>query len=237
MTTVETRKQLPEDFYRLHLRPDHFHAFYNIFVGLRFPMEVAEVLDLRSLINHAVDDFADPPLTPDHRQFNESLEKALDSIEVENPRHRERLLKTFTMIRELHVAHSLASRNDEQRLRTARDDNHSAHNHAIRSGVLFLLATVVCAVGWYIFPRAELLSELLSIFCLVHAWKHFRALPRIERQATRLQQQFEEVLRLRVNAINWKTLVHKLALVLGFKKIQGIEVFHMDTEHHDGPYH
>jgi len=35
-----------------------------------------------------------------------------------------------------------------------------------------------------------------------------------------------DVLRQRVNSLNWKTLIHKLALVLGYKRVPGVEVFH-----------
>jgi hypothetical protein len=32
-------------------------------------------------------------------------------------------------------------------------------------------------------------------------------------------------LRNRLDTLNWKTLIHKLSLILGYKQIQGIEVF------------
>jgi len=39
------------------------------------------------------------------------------------------------------------------------------------------------------------------------------------------------VLRKRVDTLNWRTLIHKLALLLGYKQIQGVDVFrHEQTD-------
>ena len=37
------------------------------------------------------------------------------------------------------------------------------------------------------------------------------------------------LLRQRVESINWRTLIHKLALLLGYKRIQGVEVFRQES--------
>ena len=238
MTTAYARRQLPEEFQRLNLTPEYFHTFYSTFMALRFPLDVAEVLDLRYLINHAVDDFAEPPITLDYRQFRESLDKALDSFAVENPHHRERMLKTLTLIRELHVAHSLASRDAEERLRVAQEDNRLARRAAVRGGLVYLFITVLSIVGWFALIEAEWLVKLLSALCAFASWRHFRALPRLDRQAQQLRLDLNELLRRRVNSLNWKTLIHKLALVLGFKQIKGVEVFSMNERADTtGPYH
>ncbi len=236
---ASVRKQLPEEFERLNLTPSHFHTFYHSFMGLRFPLIVAEVLDLRYLINHAVDDFTEPPLTPDYRQFLESLEKALDSFGIENPRHRERLLKTLALIRELHVAHTLTSRDHEERLRLAMENNRLARRRALHAGVVYLLGALFSIGGWYLVDEAQWLVQVLTVLCGIESWRNFRALPRRDGDAQELHRQLNDVLRQRVNALNWKTLIHKLALVLGFKQIKGVEVFQMDADHSEatGPYH
>jgi len=242
MTSAHVRHQLPEGFQRLGLTPTDFHTFYHTFVGLRFPLNVAEVLDLRYLINHSVDDFIEPPLTPDHRQFRESLEKALDSFGIENPRHRERMLKTFAMLRELHLAHVLASRNAEERLHLAMADNRIARRRAMRLGLGYIAAAAASVAGWFALPDHDWygwLIKILSLLCAVQSWRCFRALPRLDEQAQVLRRQLNELLRERVNSLNWKMLIHKMALVLGFKQIDGIEVFRMESDHHDNPgsYH
>ncbi len=238
MTIARARRQLPEEFQRLSLTPGDFHTFYYTFMGLRFPLDVAEVLDLRYLVNHSVDDFIEPPLTPDHRQFRESLEKALDSFGVENARHRERMLKTLAMLRELHLAHVLASRNSEERLHMAMADNRVTRRRAVRFGLFYVSMAALSIVGWFTVPDYAWLVKVLSLLCAFQSWRYFRAIPRLDGQAQVLRQQLNEILRERVNALNWKTLIHKLALVLGFKQIDGIEVFRMDSDHHDpGPFH
>ena len=70
--------EIAQDFSNLNLAPDSFHPFYVKFINLRFPMMVAHLLELRYLINHTVDGYTEPPLTPDYRQFRESLQGALE---------------------------------------------------------------------------------------------------------------------------------------------------------------
>ncbi len=242
MAVVTTRSQLPEEFERLTMTPNHFHLFYTIFIGLRFPMEVAEVLDLRYLINHAVDDFNEPPLTPDYREFQQSLEKELDSLSVENQHHRERLLKTLALIRELHASHVSSSLNAEETLCLAMEDNHVKRRHTVQYGLIYILVSALTIVGWFLLPEpnewAEWLPKILTLLCALQAWKCFHVLPQLDQRGIELRQQLNELLRQRVNAISWKTIINKLSLVLGFKKIDGIEVFRMESEHAgSGPYH
>ncbi|HKQ31174.1 MAG TPA: hypothetical protein VJS66_07815 [Burkholderiales bacterium] len=230
MTAAEVQKQLPEGFDRLNLEPGHFHIFYTVFSKLRFPLNVAEVLDLRYLINHAVDEFSEPPLTPDYRQFRESLEKALDALSVENPRHRDRLLKTIALIRDLHVAHSLDSRNSEERLRLEMDDNRHKQRTALRKGIFYSVATLASIAGWFAVPGIEWAVQLLSLLCAVQSLLCFRSLPRLETRREELRSVLNNVLQDRVNTINWKMMIHKLTLILGFKQIQGVEVFRMEGD-------
>jgi hypothetical protein len=233
MTAVQVKTQLPEGFNRLNLEPKHFHIFYTVFSGLRFPLNVAEVLDLRSLINHAVDEFVEPPLTPDYREFRDSLEKALDALSVENPRHRDRLLKTLALIRDLHVAHSLESRNSEERLRLEMESTEHDRRLSVRKGIFYGVATVLSIASWFMIPGSEWLVKLLSLLCAVQSFLCFRALPRLDQRSEELRSVLNDVLHDRVSSVNWKIFIHKLTLILGFKMIQGVEVFHMESEYHD----
>jgi len=231
MDVAPARNQLPQGFERLNLTPSHFHIFYTVFIGLRFPLKVAEVLDLRYLINHAVDDFTEPPLTPDYRQFRESLEKALDSFAIENPRHRDRLLKSLALVRELHVAHLLESRHTEERYRMEIADNTHDRGVAVTKGLAYLIATVLSIIAWFALPGSAWLLKALSALCAIQAWLCFRSLPRLDKRMEELRLDLNNALRDRINSVNWKTMIHKLALVLGFKQIKGVEVFRMDAEH------
>jgi hypothetical protein len=230
MTAARLPNQLPQAFDRLNLAPNHFHIFYALFSGLRFPLNVAEVIELRSLINHAVDEFNEPPLTPDYRQFRESLEKALDGLSVENPRHRDRLLKTLALIRDLHVAHSLESRNTEERLRMELEENDQSRRRARHKGIFYFAATVASIATWFLLPEGGWPVKALSLLCAVQSFLSFRSLPRFDQRGKELRSVLNDVLDDRVNSINWKMMIHKLTLVLGFKQIQGVEVFQMDGD-------
>jgi hypothetical protein len=230
MSAEQIRSSDSNSFAQLSLTPEQFHAFYTAFTTLRFPLDVAEVLDLRYLINHAVDEFTEPPLTPDYRQFRESLERALDSFNIDNARHHERMLKTLALMRELHVTHSLISRNTEDSLRAAIDHNRLTRRKTVRVGLAYLITGALSVAGWFTLPGVEWMVKLLTVLFALQSWSCFHRVPRIDAQAESLRQQLNDVLRQRVAALNWKTLIHKFALVLGFKQIDGVQVFLSNTD-------
>src|SRR3989344_294490 len=136
------QRELAQDFSGVNLTPDSFHAFYTKFISLRFPMKIAQVLELRYLINHTVDKYKEPPATPSYRQFRESLQSALDSFAIDNRRHSERMLKILSMFRDIHYAHSIASRDAERRLRDAMARNRDVDAKAVRQGLFLIFARV-----------------------------------------------------------------------------------------------
>jgi len=139
--------EMAQDFSALNLTPDSLHAFYIKFINLRFPMKVEHLLELRYLINHSVDKYKEPPLTPDYRQFRESLQTAVDSF-IDNQRYSERMLKILSMLRDIHYTHSIRSRNEEARLRKALAANRKEHVRAVRYGLFFILVTVSFVIIW-----------------------------------------------------------------------------------------
>ena len=221
----------------LQLNAAGFTDFYRTLVGLRFPLPVDEVLELRSLINHAVDRYRPPTLTPDVRQFRDALEAAIDSFGVTKKHHRERLINSLCLIRDLHVTHSISSRNQEQSLRSRLDDNQRSRTRAVREALLSVFLLVLSGFLWFTLPERHWLLLALGALSAYGAWKRFFALPDLEEDAQVMRQQLNAVLRARVRSVNWKTLIHKLAFILGFKHVHGIEVFRIDR--HDEPrrYH
>lgn len=214
----------------LSLVPENFDAFYRTLMGLRFPINVAEVLDLRYLINHAVDEFTEPPLTPDYRQFREALQTAIDSFSIDNKHHSERLLKILTMMRQVHYMHSVKTRDASERLRRAQVDNRRAHQQSIYFGLVFLVSAFLGLAGWFGLPEPGWLLKAAAVACIYLTWDFFRSLPILNREMKRLTQELNAVLRGQIRSIHWKALIHKLALVLGYKQITGIEVFRMDDD-------
>ncbi|MBI3547237.1 MAG: hypothetical protein HY081_11705 [Gammaproteobacteria bacterium] len=222
-------RDVAHDFSGLSLTPANFHAFYTKVISLRFPMQVAHVLELRYLINHTVDQYKEPPLTPDYRQFRDSLQAAIDSF-IDSQRHSERMLNILSMLRDIHYVHSIDSRNAEIRLREAMEANRMQHLKSIRYGLFFILAAVSFVIMWLTLGEPSIIIKLLPAGYSYFALRFFHKLPELDRNHEKLTLELNEVLRRRVRSINWKTLIHKLALVLGFKRVPGVEVFHIENE-------
>jgi hypothetical protein len=233
---MDAKRDKPQiDFSTLTLSAGEFPDFHRALMQLRFPLPVAQVLELRYLINHAVDDYREPPLTADHRQFREALLKAIDSYHIENRHHRRRLLKLLALLRELHVAHSLASRDGELALREKLRLNREARVRAQRDGMLWLLATAGLVLASLYYPVADLPLKVSSIVCALLSLRALRSRPRLDAQHESVRRELNDLLRVRVTSLYWKTLIHKLSLVLGYKQVRGIEVFRPDSERLDRP--
>jgi len=221
-----------QDFSALNLTPDNFHAFYVKFTNLRFPMMVSHLLELRYLINHTVETYKEPPLTPDYRQFRDSLQAAVDSF-IDKQRHRERMMRILSMFRNIHYTHSIMSRDAERRLREAMDDNRANRIKFIRYGLFFVFAGVSSGILWLAMPEPTWLVKLLPAAYGYLSWYYFHKLPGLDREHEKLTLELNDVLRRRVESLNWKTLIHKLAMVLGYKRLPGVEVFHDDHDRMD----
>jgi len=207
------------------LTTQDFPEFYARVLALRFPISVAEVLELRDLINHSADVHEEPADIPQNREFRESLESAIYSFGVENRQHGERLLRVLSMLRNMHYQHTIESRDAEQRLRQQQADNRTARRHSLRNGVLALLTMLGTGLAWFFLEGAGWLLKFLPLTAAIVALGYFHALPLLDREMERLTRDLNEVLRRRVDTLNWRILIHKLALLLGYKQIQGIDVF------------
>lgn len=225
------RREQAQDFSGVNLTPDSFHTFYTKFISLRFPMKIAHVLELRYLINHAVDRYKEPTPTPSYRQFRDSLQSALDSFSIDSPRHSERMLKILSMFRDIHYAHSIASRDAERRIRDNMARNRDEHAKATRYGLFFIFSGVTFLVIWLGMKDPSLIIKLLPAMYAWLALRFFHKLPALDKEYDKLTLEVNEVLRRRVNSLNWKTMIHKIALVLGYKRVPGVEVFDPDVEH------
>ena len=235
MSNTQSTRASAQDFSTLVLSPATFHAFYTKFVNLRFPIEVAHVLELRYLINHAVDRYREPPRTQDYLQFRESLQAAIDSFSIENHRHRDRLLTTLSLMRDIHYVHSIASRNAEKRLREAIAENRAERRRRIQRGSFCLIAGASFCLAWAGMPDPDWYIKVSPLVLALFAKNYLHDLPNLDHDLEDMTHELNDVLRRRVRSLNWKTLIHKLALVLGYKRIRGVEVFHIDSgvEHSD----
>jgi hypothetical protein len=221
------------DFTALTLNAQTFPLFHRALMQLRFPIPVSQVLELRYLINHAVDRYREPPLTADHRQFRAALTRAIDSFGVDKRHNRRRLLKLLALLRELHVTHSLASRDAELSLRERLARNRTTHERTRRFAAVWLTGAFGCVSAWLLLPDPALAIKAGAAASAWLALRCLRLLPRLDAGHEELRRELNSLLRVRVSALNWKALIHKLSLVLGYKQVRGVEVFRPDSELHD----
>ena len=203
----------------------NFPIFYRMLLQMRFPIRVSGVLELRALLNDTIDKAHEPDPEVNTYEFNEALESAIDSFGITRPHHRQRLLTLLTEIRNLHYAHSIYSRNRELELREKLHDNDSARRRSSQVGSVFLLLAAIAGVAWAAVPGIHWVVQVVAGLSLLLAWDFYHSLPLLEREQRRLTQDLNELLRHRVESINWKTMIHKLSLILGYKVVEGIEVF------------
>lgn len=213
------------------LTVESFPAFYKRIAAMRFPIAVEEVLELRDLINQSLEVFDQPADNPQSRDFKDSLLTAIHSFGIENDRHCKRLLNILAMLRDLHYQHSISSRDADKKLRRELAANRKARSHSARYGLLSILATIVCGMVWIGVAEAALWQKLLTAGFAFFAWDYHHSLPSLDKEITRLTAGLNNVLRNRVDTLNWKTLIHKISLILGFKQISGVEVFRHNPEH------
>jgi hypothetical protein len=221
------------EFYPAYLTPETFESLYNTIVGLKFPMDVARVLELRYLINHTVDAFTEPAPTIDYREFRDALQTVVDAIGIDNKRHSERMLRILCMMRELHYAYSVKTRDAENALRVEMSENRRRRRSAIRHAIELTLAAIFCGILWLGLPELDWPIKALTGAFAIGAWLYSRTLPALDRALSELEKRMNQLQRHRVRSIHWRLLAHKLALLLGFKRNSDVEVFIIDTEQHD----
>jgi hypothetical protein len=204
----------------------NFPRFYRLVSSLRFPIDVSEVLELRSVLNHAVDHMPEPVLTMDYRDFREALYSAIDSFGLEGKRHRDRLMNILVLLRDLHYRHSIASRDGENSLRVQLEEIGIARRRSLTYGTAALALVAAFTGYWFTHANASWILKIADLVTSYAALDYFRSLPLLERQRRRINADMNDLLRERVRALDWKMLIHKLSLLLGYKRIQGVAVYH-----------
>ncbi|MFL6621027.1 MAG: hypothetical protein ACJ8KA_07930 [Sulfurifustis sp.] len=215
----------------LHLTPETFEWVYNTIVSLKFPVDVARVLELRYLINHAADAFPEPAATADYREFREALQTVVDETGIENKRHSERMLRILSMMRELHYAYSINQRDAENKLRARMAHNRAQRERAIRHATGFIIATALCSILWLVSDNPDWPVKIMTAGFVIGTWLHVRTVPMLDRGLRLLEKRMSRSQRHRVKSIHWRLLALKLALVLGFKRNSEVEVFRIETDH------
>jgi hypothetical protein len=208
------------------LTEQNFPQFYRRLLNMRFPIPVADVLELRDLVHHSLEQFEHPADMPHNREFEESLDNAITSFGIDSKRHADRMLQILLMLRDLHYQHSVSSRNMEQALREELAAQSEKRDRVWRNAQLTGLGLAVSVTAFFLTPLANLLVfAVVPAILAVTAIHFYRQLPRLDAMKLELTRRINDVLRERVDSLNWRTLIHKLALLLGYKQVKGVEVF------------
>ena len=98
-----------------------------------------------------------------------------------------------------------------------------------------MLAAIGLAIAWAAAPQASWLVKVATLGATYLSYDFFHSLPTLEREHKALNKELNDLLRERITNVNWKMLIHKLSLLMGYKKVSGIEVFNMDedVDHND----
>lgn len=209
---------------------ENFPTFYRRILTMRFPIPVEDVLELRDLLNHSAEIFETPINNPQYREFQDSLLTAIHSFGIENERHCLRLLNMLAMFRSLHYQHSIDTRNKEEKLRLQQNVNRQARSRSVRYGLFALLATMITGLAWLGLNEPPWWLKLSTAGLALLSWDYYHSLPALDKEMAKITLRLNDVMRNRVDSLNWKTLIHKLALILGYKQIRGVEVFRHNYE-------
>jgi hypothetical protein len=215
------------------LTPDSFPACYRQLLTLRFPLDVAQVLELRAVINHAADEHPEPDFTPDYREFRERRFAEMAQLDVDRPHHRERLVRVLALFRTLHYRHAARSRDEEISIRTALAINDRRDRRWRRGGQAFAALMGLSMFAWPAWPEAAQFLPYAALGCGVTALRCYRWPPRLTLERQGLERELSQLLRQRIAAVDWAVLVNQLALVLGFRRGTEVPVFHLDSAGED----
>ena len=227
---MATNKNTMESISHFAITPANFPRLYRLLSGLRFPLRVADVLELRAVLNEAVDRFDLPEASPSYREFIEALESAIHSFGVESRRHADRLLKMLTLLREVHYNHSIDSRDKELGLRKRIEEIEEARSRSTQYGVASMLVTIGTVIFWVALPEPSWLIKGLALVSAYLSWDFFHSQPTLDREQKSVNKELNDLLRERITKVDWKMLIHKLSLLMGYKQVSGVEVFNMDED-------
>lgn len=227
---------LSDNLGKLNSSPENFSPFYRKLAQLRFPLPVADVLELRYLFNHAIDQMPEPERTRDFHHFREARQAEMEAVGIDTGRHGQRLLKLLAVLRQLHLVHIIESRDAEAQLRRALEGNEKAARASVRYGKVSLVAALVAGTFWWL-ADVHWWTTALAVGLGYLSADYFYSLSILKRERSLLQERLDEVLAKRVSGLHWPLLIRNIALILGYARIDGVEAFEMHGEADDARAH
>ena len=228
---MDSKPLLSEYFARLPNSPDAFPFFYRRLVGLRFPIEVAEILEMRYLCHQAIDQTGRDDRDYEWGEFAASRMADMEHVGVQKPTHRERLSRLLRLLKDYYALHKAGSATAEDELRQALADNRFAQERSRSYGKVAGAAALVATLSSLLLSPPAVLMQGIAILLAYLSLDSFYGLSVLRREERRLNGQLSEVLRRRVRTVNWRAVVRQTGVILGYTTPVGGEAFRLEQEH------
>lgn len=220
---------LSEQLTDLKSSSESFSQLYRHLVELHFPLDVAEILELRSLLNQIIDQ-GQEFTQEDPGVLMEMHRLEFETLGVAQAAHKDRLARLMAILRAWHVRHRTALQIRENTLRKALANNRRAQKRSLQYGKACFAPALVLIAAWLIAgPHAWLIKGaalvLGYLFC-----DHFHSLIALGKEHRLLNSNLSELVTARAPALNWNALLRQVALVLGYGRVKGVEPFMLEEQ-------
>ncbi|MHB8253992.1 MAG: hypothetical protein ACYDEV_09930 [Acidiferrobacter sp.] len=227
---MDSKPVLSDHFAKLPSSPDLFPLFYRELVRLRFPIDVAEILELRYLSHYVIDHAENDGQGYEFGEFAAHRGRDMDHVGIHKAGHRERLSQLLLLIRKYHADHTATSCASEARLRAALAENQFAQQQSKRYGKTAGVSALIAAASSILLSPPAVLMQGFTILLAYLSLDYLYSLSSLKREERRLGHELDEILRQRVRAINWKAVVRQTGAILGYTHPLGGEAFRMEPE-------
>ncbi|MHB1512538.1 MAG: hypothetical protein ACYCTF_05475 [Acidiferrobacter sp.] len=228
---MDSKPLVSEYFAKLPSSPDAFPFFYRRLVGLRFPIEVAEILEMRYLCHHAIDQSGRDDREYEWDEFAASRMADMEHVGIQKPAHRERLSRLLLLLKDYYGLHKTGSAVAEDELRQGLADNRFAQERSRSYGKIAGIAAIVAALSSILLSPPAILMQGVAILFAYLSLDSFYGIAVLRREERRLAAQLSEVLRRRVRTVNWRAVVRQTGAILGYTTPMGGEAFRLEQEH------
>jgi hypothetical protein len=229
-SVVGTDNAKSDDLANQQLTVKTYPAFYRRVMRLRFPLDVAEIIELRDIIRHAADDLVEPSRLSRHQRFVEAARVEIEALGVRVPHHAERLVHILLMLRHLYYVHGARSREVEHSLQRRQAAHREAKKTSVKYGVFALAATAAAALTWAGIGDVSWPVKAITILLGYMALDCFYSLSTLSQYHKRLTRELEVVRNERVSSFEWRPLVHRIALILGYLRSGAVKPFVLSVE-------
>lgn len=205
-----------DDLATQRLSVDSFPDFYRKLVCLRLPLDVAEVIDLRDIINQAAGEFTEPVPTAGCRRFVAAVRAEIDALGIDRTDHRAKITHILVMLRCLQQAHRATARQAGRALCRRQSANREARRLSIRYGIMLLVAAIIGLIAWLAMEEVTWPVRAATVLLAYLAFDYFFSLTVLAQDYRRLTHALEQLRGEQIRHFEWRTLVKHIALVLGY---------------------